>query len=197
MEKYKNIVFDIGNVLLIWEPEYLINKVFGKDYDEINQLIHSDIWKGLDKGTITRDEAIQMVPKELQKDFETFLDNFFLYMTPISENVKLVEKFHQKGFKLFILSNFHKLSFEKIKNYEFFKYFTGKIISSEIKSIKPSKDIYESLFTTFQLEPKECLFIDDKEENVLQGQKLGMDGIICENSSILYQKLEKLGFTVL
>lgn len=195
MEKYKNVVFDIGNVLLIWEPNYLIEKVFGHPYPEINDIIHSNIWKGLDKGTISKEEAVLMVPERIQKDFEKFLNNFYTHMTPIFEVVSLIEKFHKKGFKLYILSNFHKDAFEEIKNFEFFKFFDGKIISSHVNSIKPSKEIYESLFNTYNLDPKKSLFIDDKEENILQGEKMGMNGIICTGHKYLYQELGKLGFT--
>ena len=193
----RNIVFDLGNVLISFKPSEFFDK---KNYPEnIKAKILSDIfgskeWLMLDNGEISTSEAIDSIAlkSSLNKDeialvFKLRTDLMF----PLDQNVRLLPGLQKQGYSLYFLSNFPMDIFEEIKNgYYFFKYFSGGIISSEAKYSKPDIRIYEILLEKYSLIPQECLFIDDLEVNVLAAEKTGMKGLVTFGSLEISKKIE-------
>jgi epoxide hydrolase-like predicted phosphatase len=194
----KNIVFDLGNVLISFRPAEFFDK---KNYPEnIKTTILSDIfnskeWQMLDIGEISTREAIDMIANKSSLNKEEIAHIFNLraeLMFPLDQNVRLLPELKKRGFRLYFLSNFPIDVFEEIKTgYYFFKYFDGGIISSEVKFSKPDSRIYECLFQKYSLIPGECLFIDDLELNVKAGEAAGMKGIIAFGSIEISGEIEK------
>jgi len=195
----KNIIFDLGNVLISFRPsEYLDKNNYPESYKSIilSDIFRSKEWLMLDNGEITTKEAIDSISgrsslkrEEIAHIFNLRTDIFF----PIDSNVKLLPGLQKRGFRLYYLSNFPLDVFEEIKNgYYFFKYFDGGIISSEVKISKPDNRIYEILFENYLLKAEESLFIDDTEINVKAAEALGMKGIFTGGSTEISKEIEEV-----
>jgi glucose-1-phosphatase len=199
----KNIVFDLGNVLLSFNPAEFFEK---KNFPEnIRVKILSDIfgsqeWRMLDNGDISTTEAIESISSKSTLKREE-IDHIFNLraemMFPLDCNVRLLPELKKQGFKLYYLSNFPIDIFEEIRNgYFFFKHFDGGVISSEVKFSKPERRIYEILLENYSLIPGESLFIDDIEINVRAAENLGMKGLVTfgseEISKVLGSTLNSL-----
>ncbi|MFO7619844.1 MAG: HAD family phosphatase [Bacteroidales bacterium] len=182
--KIKNIIFDLGNVLISFNPEeYLIKKDYSRHIREtiMNDIFLSQEWKSLDNGDITTPEAIDSIAlkSSLTRDEINVVFNFRSdIMFPLDQNARLLPGLKKQGFKLFYLSNFPLDTFEEISNgYFFFRHFDGGVISSEAKLTKPDLRIYELLLRQYSLRASESLFIDDLEVNVKAAISVGMNGL--------------------
>ena len=192
----KNIIFDLGNVLISFRPSEFFDT---KGYPEtIKSKILPDIfgsreWLELDNGDISTLEAIDAISLKSSLKREEIAHIFNLrteMMFPLDENVRLLPELKKQGFKLYFLSNFPIDIFEEIKNgYFFFIYFDGGVISSEVKFSKPDKRIYEILLEKYSLIAEECLFIDDIEINVRAAEGLGMKGLVTYGSEEISKEL--------
>jgi putative hydrolase of the HAD superfamily len=196
---YKNIIFDIGGVLLTWDPESYVKKILGEDIDTkffSDRLFTSRDWKELDRGSYSIEELhkiyLEKYP-EISTEINLLLERWFEIIKPINENIALVPKLKENGYNLYIISNYVKEAIEEMKTqYEFFDYFNGMIISCYVNQIKPEKEIYESLIKKYKLNVKESIFIDDSPENVEAAEKVGINSIHCRNPEQLKKELMKL-----
>ena len=186
----KNIIFDLGNVLINFNPkEYTNNEKL------LKEVFASPEWLMLDRGTLTYEEAKEIfkkrIPEETEKINELFDSKFFELLTPIKENTELLPQLKEK-YDLYILSNFHKDAFEEIyEKYDFFKCFKGKVVSCYYHLLKPEKEIYEEILNKYSLKPEETVFIDDMKVNIDAAEKLGIKGIHLPDYTKLKEKLEE------
>jgi HAD superfamily hydrolase (TIGR01509 family) len=193
----RNIVFDLGNVLLSFKPaEYFEKKNYSEKVREriITDIFQSEEWIKLDKGTLTTSDAIDSIASRsaLRREEIAFVFNLRTdLMFPIENNVRLLPELKKRGFCLFFLSNFPADIFDEVqRGYYFFTYFDGGIISAEVKFSKPEIRIYELLMEKYSLTPEECLFIDDNEENVTGAIKAGMSGLTTFGSEEIAEKID-------
>lgn len=196
----KNIVFDIGNVLLYFKPdEYLNSFSFDKSTTEkiFESIFKSKYWSELDRGILTEDEAIKLFCKaspELQEKIEIVMKDWIGILTPNFETVEILKELKKRNYNIFLLSNFHKNAFERVSlENEFFNLFDGKVISYEINLLKPEKEIYNRLLKTYNLEPEETLFIDDMLENINAANKLRINTILFSDAESLKETLKNKG----
>ena len=193
----KNIVFDLGNVLISFKPADYLDKM---GYSaKARNIIISDIfksreWELLDNGDLTTPEAIEKISARSSLKREEIAAVFNLrtnIMYPIDRNVKLLPELKKRGFKLYFLSNFPEDIFDEIfQKYDFFKFFDGGIISSKVKCSKPEAEIFEILMGKYSLVAEECLFIDDIEINVKSAGLVGMKVIYMLESAALSELIE-------
>jgi epoxide hydrolase-like predicted phosphatase len=194
----KNIVFDLGNVLISFRPSEYFDK---NNYPEIIKTkILSDIfgskeWHMLDNGEINTLQAITSIAATSSLNKEEIAHIFNLrseLLFPLDQNVRLLPELKKRGFRLFFLSNFPLDLFEEVKTgYYFFKYFDGGVISSEVKVSKPDSRIFSLLLKKYSLIPEECLYIDDIEINVRAGEAAGMKGLVTFGSPEISREIEK------
>lgn len=194
----KNVVFDLGNVLLSFIPSEYFDK---KSYPEniktriLSDIFHSEEWQMLDRGEITTEEVIDIIAlrSSLKRDEIAHVFNLrtdILY--PLDNNIKLLPILKKRGYRLYFLSNFPMDIFEEVASgYYFFKYFDGGVISAHAKSSKPDSLIYKILIEKYSLIPEECLFIDDLEINVKASETLGMKGITTLGSLDISKEIEE------
>jgi HAD superfamily hydrolase (TIGR01509 family) len=179
----RNVIFDLGNVLLCWNPgEYLIESGYSAEKAQyvLDTVFRSREWFSLDNGDLSREEAIERMAAnstlnraEISSLFDLCLDIIY----PIANNVNLLPELRKKGYKLYYLSNYPLDFFLDTKKiYSFFDLFDGGIISAEVKFSKPDPEIYNVLMGKYGLLPEESLFIDDNPQNVEAAVKLGMRG---------------------
>jgi len=194
----RNIVFDLGNVLISFVPSDYLTK---KNYPEsirntiLADIFHSEEWKKLDLGIITVGEAIEsiLLKSSLKREEIALIFNLRTdIMFPLDYNVRLLPGLKKQGFSLYYLSNFPIDSFEEVRNdYYFFRYFDGGIISAEVKMVKPDLKIFNYFLDKYGLNPTECLYIDDIETNVLAAKSTGMNGFTTHGSENIAPELEK------
>ncbi|MBC2856710.1 MAG: HAD family phosphatase [Cetobacterium sp.] len=180
----KNIVFDIGNVLLNFKPrKHLEDLGFSEEVGEriYSEIFESDEWIELDKGTITEREATEIYCKkslDIKDEIELTMANWQDILTPIEESVEILKNLKKSGYNIYFLSNFHRESYKTVyEKYDFLKLGEGKIISYEVGIVKPEKEIYEILLNKYELQSEETIFIDDSLANVEAAEKLGIKGI--------------------
>lgn len=181
----KNIVFDLGNVLISFRPaEYFEKKNYPENVKEkiLTDIFGSKEWQLLDSGEISTPDAINNISLKSTLNKEEIEHIFNLrtdLMFPLDQNVKILPELKKQGFKLYFLSNFPIDIFEEVRSgYYFFKYFDGGIISAEAKASKPDPRIYDIILEKYSLVPDECLFIDDIEINVRAAEEKGMKGLV-------------------
>ncbi|MEK1830566.1 HAD family phosphatase [Priestia megaterium] len=175
----KNIIFDIGNVLLNWKPEeYLKQK--GIESDKIlevhNELFKSEEWGMLDKGAITEEEAKNIIINRSSENRDLIklaFDNWYEMFTPIEDSVAILKNVKNAGYKVYYLSVFHLLAFKHVtRRYSFFELFDGGVASYEAKQVKPEEGIYKLLIEKYTIKPEESIFIDDSEANIEAAKNL-------------------------
>jgi glucose-1-phosphatase len=181
----KNIVFDLGNVLISFKPsEFFEKKGYSRTIREtiLNDIFASKEWLMLDNGEMSTKETIDAIAQKSSLNREEIAHIFKLrteLIYPIDQNVRLLPGLKKRGFRLYFLSNFPIDLFEEVKTgYFFFKYFDGGVISGEAKVSKPDPRIYDILIKKYSLVPDECLYIDDLEINVNVARETGMKGLV-------------------
>ncbi|AGC69629.1 HAD-superfamily hydrolase, subfamily IA, variant 3 [Thermoclostridium stercorarium subsp. stercorarium DSM 8532] len=195
----KSVIFDLGRVLLTFEPVEYLNKLYGNGEKArilYNAVFGSKTWLDLDRGTIDYEKAKRVMASEFAnyaEDIDFLMDNWVEIMAPIEDNIAILKELRLKGFKLFLLSNFHREAYDRVsKKYDFFKLFDGIFISSHYGLLKPEREIFLTMLNKFLLAPSECIFIDDTQINVSAAEELGITGIVYTEPQRLRQKLEEL-----
>ncbi|MDR2932114.1 MAG: HAD family phosphatase, partial [Oscillospiraceae bacterium] len=184
----QNIIFDIGNVLLNFNPyEYLNQKLGGEERVKAiyENIFAGEEWVRLDAGTITAREATAAFTArspEYATAIRDVMANWHEMLTPIDGTVALLAPLKKQGCSLFYLSNFHELAAACIMDrYAFFSIFSGGVFSFAEKLIKPDRRIYSRLLDRYGLSAGDCVFIDDSPVNVDMAVKAGMAGIVFKN----------------
>ncbi|NOW06184.1 HAD family hydrolase [Clostridium beijerinckii] len=198
----KNIIFDLGNVILDFQPKiYVKSKIDEEKVEEIYKCIfQSDEWPMLDRGTICEEDAKRNIINrntESEELINKVFKNWYDMLIPIESSVDTLKKLKQKGYKIYYLSNFHLAAFEYINNkYDLLKLFEGGVVSYKEKLLKPEKEIYEKILYRYSLEPGETLFIDDMEQNIEAAIKLGLKGIVLKEPMKLEDELQKFDINI-
>lgn len=195
---YKNIIFDLGNVLLSFNPkDYLKSKISEDRIDDVYKAIFkSEEWVMLDRGTITEKDSINRIIERnntYRDDINLAFKDWYDILRPIEEAVEVLTKLKKNGYNVYYLSNFHELAFKEVttKN-NFFELFDGGVVSYAEKLIKPEEDIYKLILKRYNLNPKETIFIDDTKLNVDGASKLGIKAIFLEDPKKLRENLISL-----
>lgn len=185
----KNIVFDLGNVLVDFDPVRFVREKNVNDQQQ--ELLRSEIfgsvdWLRFDKGTMTRDELALAVKARLPEDLHMIADDllatWYNDLHPLPQMAELPQQLKEKGFNLYILSNApqdYYLYEDKVPSHHSFD---GIFISSDWKLAKPEHEIFRTFYSHFRLNPAECYFIDDNAANILAAEETGMRGFHFKNN---------------
>lgn len=181
MGTIRNVVFDAGGVLVAWEPEKIVAKVF--DDPEVQERVkeaifrHTD-WTAYDKGTLSEADAITQFAERTNVAPEKIAELVIVArnsLTPIERTITMLERLESAGFSIYLLSNMPASTWEFLKEkYDFWNRFHGIVISSKIQMAKPDAEIYHHLLETHDLRPQETVFIDDNLQNVESAQREGI-----------------------
>ena len=176
----KNIVFDMGGVLIDYNPEKALYGELDKESADIAlaEIFRNNIWSEKDRGVISAEEILALkgglIPAHAYDKVAEMVMNLYPFMPPFEETEKIVKRLKSNGYRIFLLSNASLDFYDEKKNIPALSYFDGYLISADYKLIKPEKEIYLTLFSKFNLRPEECFFIDDVEANCEASRSLGM-----------------------
>lgn len=197
----KNVIFDLGNVLIDFKPIKYI-KSLGYDDEKaleiFNKTIKDSIWADMDRG-IYRDKesyvkAFKTKYPEIQDDIDKFLGGPWIenVIFPLKDNLKMIDLVKEKGLKYYILSNYPKDAFEYTYDMcPFIQNGDGMVISYDVLMIKPDKNIYLKLLDKYGLKANECLFIDDLDINIEGAKSVGINAFVFKDLEDGYKKLEE------
>lgn len=168
----KNIIFDLGNVIVNFNQDKIISNITEKEEEKIfikEKIFNSEEWTLLDLGELTNDELVERMKKredaKYSKLIELFFHEWYKFQTINEETVEIARKLKNKNYNIYVLSNMAKETFEYFKNIDFFKLCDGIIISSKEHMKKPDERIFNLLLKRYNLKSEECLFIDDDDTN--------------------------------
>jgi 2-haloacid dehalogenase len=194
------VVFDLGGVLIDWDPRYLYRSLFGDDEAAMETFLATVCtpeWnRKQDAGRLWSDAVAELVAKhpgqrELivayhERWSETLGD-------AIEPTVAVLAELHEAGVPVYALSNWSAETFPTARpRYPFLEWFDGIVISGEVGSAKPDRRIYEALLERHGLEAGEILFIDDSAENVAAAETLGIRSIRFTSGPALRRELAGL-----
>ena len=185
--KYKNIVFDFGNVIGIFDGHYILRLFCSseQDLELLFDVIFSG-WGELDKGTVDYNENIENVVRRVPARLEDTVRSFFRgwpeHIIPIRQTADFIRELKDRKIPIYLLSNAPTYFAEWAQRIDTLRLFDGIVFSAPLKMAKPEPAIYQYLFQTYDLKPEECFFIDDLEKNIRAAKEAGMDGIIFTGS---------------
>jgi putative hydrolase of the HAD superfamily len=195
---YRNIIFDLFDVLVVTDWKVVIAQSLGNDAAmaaAVLQFFRSEGWKAYKNGLIDYSALATLLPPAIPENrFQEVLQAMPLQAQPIADMVDLLAVFRDRGYQLYLLSNVGPSTYHVFEQrFAFMQLFTGTMTSFQAKATKPDPKIYQALLEQNNLAPASCLFIDDKEANVKAGQKLGIEGIVYTDYPAFYLELAKRG----
>ena len=201
---YKSIVFDLGGVMVDFDPKtYLVDRFCNAEVEEqVSQLtFESEEWKLLDAGLITRSEAnLRMLAraKEYGRAFEVqgVLDDWMHILRPRRRMQTLVEQLKQRGYCVYYLSNIPEDVLDLLMHRDFEGLFDGGVASCEVKVNKPDPRIYQALLDKYHLRADECIFIDDRADNLVAASALGFGIYEMHGVGTLLRSLPTFGVSL-
>ena len=179
----KNIIFDIYNVVVRFDSEKQIatNHLDPEDLDFFPVLFGCTLWNDCDLGYFYSKQSFLEPLIEEYPDQETHIRKILanpwpLFMDPDKEVCDSFQELSKK-YDLYFLSNICEEEFDFVRNQPWFRCFKGHNNSYEAHLMKPQKEIYTGLLEKYDLDPTQCLFIDDTEENLITARELGISTI--------------------
>lgn len=186
---YKNIIFDIGMVLVDFNWSDLLSEV-GCDNEEIKQFedvfFIKCLWDELDRGVMSEEEVWEEAYTKLpnMKDkLKAFWARRGETIIPFDYSVSMIKELKNRGYKVFLLTNYPMSLFQICIDegrFPFYDLIDGEVVSSHVKMRKPDREIYKELLSKYNLNADECLFTDDKPENIEGAKAVGIEAILFE-----------------
>jgi putative hydrolase of the HAD superfamily len=180
----RNVVFDMGGVLLAWDPPAFIAKVVPDPAQQARvrrEIFEHPEWQEFDRGSITVNQAVERFGQRAGLDPEqmrTLLRTANESLHPIPGSMQLVEHLATSGVHLYLLSNMPVSTFEfLVERHGFFRHFRELVISGAILMIKPEPAIYKHLVEKTGIVPAESVFVDDLLKNVIAARECGLHAI--------------------
>lgn len=201
----RTILFDMGSVLVRFEPAEFIAKlgITGDDAEALRrEVFRSADWVRLDRGTFTQREAIKAVCTRLPERLHGAAGELVLHWDAERPEVpgmfELVRELSENGYELCLLTNASIRHEEYWPNFRFAPYFGDRImLSAAWKLLKPERAFYEKAIALLGFDPAESVFIDDQPTNIEAAESCGISGIVFHNDvALLRQRLWEKGVNV-
>ncbi len=198
----KTIIFDLGGVLLDWNPTYVYNDTYFSSQEKRDYFFsrvctaewneEQDAGRPISEGT---EELIKKFP-----DWEQPIRDYYGRWTemlrgPIPETVEILRRLKESGqYKLYALTNWQAELFQiALVRYAFLYWFDGRLVSGVEKTRKPFPEFYHLLLSRFNIDAASALFIDDNLRNVAAGEAVGIKSIHFQSPARLSDALKELG----
>lgn len=198
------IIFDLGGVLIDWNPRYVYRKIF-KTEEEVDwflQNVTTPEWnENQDAGYPLHKATQELIAKhpEWEPEIKAYYGRWLEMLgEDIHDTVEILRRLKEAGkYKLYALTNWSAETFpHALERFEFFKAFDGVVVSGQEKMRKPSAEFYKILIDRYHLDPAKTVFIDDSLRNVKGAEAVGISGIHFHNPSQLREELRRKGIEV-
>jgi 2-haloacid dehalogenase len=198
------VVFDLGGVLIDWDPRYLYRSLFGDDEAAMERFLATVCtpeWnRGQDAGRPWSEAIASLVAEHPEHAdlIRAFWDRWPETLgDAIDPTVDVLAELRAAGIPLYALSNWSAETFPIARpRYPFLDWFDGIVISGEVGAAKPDPRIYQALVERHGLDPASLAFVDDVPANVAAAESLGMRGLTFTSAAALRQDLEALGLPI-
>ena len=192
------VIFDLGGVLIDWNPKYLYKKIFSseEETDQFLSLICTSDWnetqdegRSLTEGT---DILVKQFP-EYEKEIRAYYDRWEEMLGGvIEETLDILRLLKAKDhLSLYALTNWSAETIPiALKRFDFFDLFDGIVVSGEEKMRKPSEKFYRLILDRYHLSARDTLFIDDNLRNIEGAKSVGLHTIHFNSPGQLRQELE-------
>ena len=195
----RNVVFDLGGVLLEWNPRQIVARAFEDPAVArrvLDQVFQDPDWLEFDAGNMSEPKAIRFFAGKtglgepaIRRLFEVYRDG----LAPIPESVAFFDAVHRMGLRRYCISNIHHTIFTDLaRRHPFLRDFNGVVTSGRVGILKPDLRIYEHLLTTYALEPSATVFFDDRTDNVQAAVNAGIHGVLFTGAETARQCLQRL-----
>ena len=201
MAKRSVAVFDLGGVLIDWNPRYLYRKLFAGDEDAMEHFLATvctSNWNAQQDAGRPLAEACALL-KSKRPNHSRMIDAWLerygeMLGGPIQGTVELLAELRSSGVPIYALSNWSTETFPAaLKRFDFLEWFDGILLSGEVRLLKPDPRIYRRFFEAHAVDPTQAVYIDDLEPNVAAATALGMHGIHFTDSTALRVELVRTG----
>lgn len=195
-----NVVFDLGGVVIRWDPELIVSRY--TDDPQLRRVLLDGIfkqpdWVELDRGTLPLDRALRRAAERTGLSLETITDAYAAVaptMVPIEATLRIIERAKSAGARLYCLSNMHRTSIESLnRRFGITDMFDGSIISCYEKTVKPEPRIFQLLLKRYDLAADECVFVDDTKTNTDAARDLGFKTVHFRSPEQCTRELESMG----
>lgn len=195
----RNIVFDLGNVLVDFDPKFYMQS-FGFTEQEIQnlfRLLYEDDWRLYDRGDFASVtdlcEAVCKKHPAYASAFRKILCPEWVQIHTLKEETAwYLSELKARGYRIYLLSNLSKESYDYVSRYPFFALIDGGVYSYQEHICKPDRGIYEVLLARYALRADETVFLDDAKANVEAANRLGIHGILFSTIEQVKLQLENL-----
>lgn len=201
----RNIIFDMGGVLLRFEPDHFVARlgISGKDADLLKrEVFRSADWVRMDRGTLTDEEGTERICRRLPEHLHAAARELICRwehpeILPMEGMAVLIGELKHAGYGIYLLSNAFTRQHEYWPRVPGSEHFDDTFISADVKLVKPQREIYEMALQKFGVKAEECLFIDDLPSNIEMGENCGICGVVFHGDvSILRADLRRAGINV-
>lgn len=181
----RNIILDMGGVLIAWDPEALVNRytLSPAEKKQLRRELFEEVeWVALDAGTMTHEEVIPAVMKRLPAKMEPMVrelvTGWWKHRQDVPGMADLLRSLRHNGYFLYLLSNADVNQHCYFDQLPAADCFAGGITSADEHLLKPEKEIYLRLLAKYSLRAEECFLVDDNAHNVYSAKALGMQGAV-------------------
>ncbi len=200
----RNIVFDMGNVLVRFDPMLFMDRAGVEETDRallMQEVFRSLEWAEMDRGTLTDAEGAasmcRRLPDRLHGTVEELVLRWDLPILEVGGSFELVRELKEMGYRIYLLSNASLRQHDYWPRVPASRYFDGTLISADVKIMKPQPEFYRLFFERFVLKPEECFFIDDNNYNIEAALLSGMQGtVFTEDMRKVRTELRQAGVPV-
>lgn len=198
---YKNIIFDLGGVVVDFNPrDFLLDHFMNKRAEDMvfDLTFGSKEWEDLDRGDIGRGTANRIMLENAARcgrsfEVQTVIDEWENILQTKKTTIKTMCKLKLAGYRLYYLSNIASDTLALLKERDFFPLFDGGIASCDVHILKPDPQIYTQLMQKYGLAYEESIFVDDNKQNAQAAYNLGITGILYKNHKSFTRALGACG----
>ncbi|MGN0976052.1 MAG: HAD family hydrolase [Gemmiger sp.] len=186
---YKNIIFDLGGVVVDFNPrDFLMDHFLNKTAEDITYdlTFGSKEWEEMDRGVLARSAANDLMLENAARCGRTFevrtvIEEWESILKTKSKTVEMMRNLKDAGYRLYYLSNIASDTLAELRERDFFELFDGGVASCDVHINKPDPRIYTKLMKQYHLAYDESVFIDDNKTNAQAAYNLGITGILYKN----------------
>ena len=193
----RNVIFDIGNVLIGFDWKAYTERLLGaeKAARVTAAMIGSGYWPELDRAVLSEDEILELfysAGPDVRDEIRETYDRVGECVERLEWVIPLIDELRERGYSVYYLSNLSEhVMGSNPDAFDFVGHMDGGVFSCYVNVIKPDLDIYRILLDRYWLDPSECVFIDDHEENIDAARMLGIEGIIYKDREQMIEELTR------